>query len=345
MQALRALAAVLVMLYHGTTLIRQETGYTYLANIFTVGFMGVDIFFVLSGFIIFYTYTSKTVHAGGFLKKRFIRVVPIYWIVIIGLILIHVKYPASNQAELNTACTIAASFTLYPSKLYVLGVAWTLTYEILFYIVFALTASCNIKWFFYTFLAWCVLIIAFYILQIKSSIFAVNALTNPVILNFGFGCIIAYLFKKHQTLKHWGWVACFGFVLLLVTCLTYYFAVSKDARDPAYTSDMSRVYLFGIPSAILICGLLYFKRHVPKLFVAIGDASYSLYLIHAALITFMLRFFLKAHLLQTQNRLNVLIISTIIFAMTIGISLLFYKYIEKPLIKQLNKRKSNNTVW
>jgi exopolysaccharide production protein ExoZ len=337
LQALRAFAAIFVMFFHGTTIIYKETGYTYLHNIFMVGFMGVDIFFVLSGFIIFYTYTSNKLNFADFLKKRFVRVFPIYWLVIIGLIIIHVIYPAPDQAEKNKTEVIIASFTLYPSGLYILGVAWTLTYEILFYLIFALTCSINIRYFYYTFFAWSIIIVTTYLLHIKSSVYAINSLIDPVILNFGFGCITAYLFKTYQTFKYWKWVVAAGVVLLIITWLMYYFVVSKDATAWAFTSLMSRVYLFGIPAAILIFGLLYFNRPVPKLLADIGDASYSLYLIHGAVITFILRFFLKTHILKIHSGINIFIVTTLMFVLTVTISRAFYKYIERPLIKQLNK--------
>lgn len=345
LQALRAFAAIFVMVYHGTTLVFKATGYNYLANFFTVGFMGVDVFFVLSGFIIFHTYAAKKIIVSDFLRKRFVRVVPIYWLVIIGLIIIHIPFPAPNQAELNDVSVLVASFTLYPSKTLVLGVAWTLTYEILFYIVFALTAAVNTKTFYYTFTAWGLIIIVLYILKISPTQFAANALINPVILNFGFGCVIAYLYRKYKDLKYWHFVAGIGFLLLCITWCCYYFAVNRDAQAPFYTSDMSRVYLFGIPSAVLIYGLLYLNKPVPGILVRVGDASYSLYLIHAAVITLLLRFAIKLDVLKPTDHFNIAAVATLIFVLTIAVSLLFYKFIEKPLIKLLNKRRQNNAVW
>lgn len=299
-----------------------------------VGFMGVDIFFVLSGFIIFYTSNFESFNLAAFLKRRMVRIFPVYWLIIIALIIVHLISPTSGEPNRYNLETIAASFTLYPlypNARYVLGVAWTLTYEVIFYFVFALTYSISIKCFFYMFLAWSTIILITYFLHIKSSVFAINALVDPIVLNFGFGCILAYFFKMHQTFRYWKWVVAAGTILLIITWLTYYFIVSDDAHF--FSALISRVYLFGLPAAILIFGLLYTNGTVPKLLVAIGDASYSLYLIHAAVITLILKILLKIHRVIGLNNFAAM---TLTFMLTIAISLMFYKYVERPLLKKLN---------
>jgi exopolysaccharide production protein ExoZ len=331
LQAMRGFAATCVMFFHGTQIIQRETGYTYLHNIFMGGFMGVDIFFVLSGFIIFYTSRPESFDAGTFLKRRFVRVYPIYWLVTIGLIVIYLMSPSPGQEYKSSFTVILNSFTLFPQKQYVLGVAWTLTYEIIFYLVFALTCSISIKIFYYTFFAWGIVILATYFLNIQSSVPALNALINPVILNFSFGCILVYLYKKHRTFRYWQWVATAGIILLAGAWLLYYVVVNNDKT--AFTSGISRVYLFGIPSAGLIFGLLYFNQPIPKLLVTIGDASYSLYLIHGSVLSLLIRVALKAHLAKGISNFAG---STLLFGVTIGVSIAFYRFLEKPMLKRMN---------
>ncbi|MDB5130654.1 MAG: acyltransferase [Mucilaginibacter sp.] len=331
MQAMRGFAATAVMIFHGTQIIQRETGYTYLHNIFMAGFLGVDIFFVLSGFIIFYTSKPESFDVASFLKRRFVRVYPIYWLVTIALIVMYLTAPSPGQEYKSNFTVILNSFTLFPQERYVLGVAWTLTYEIIFYLVFALTCSINIKCFYYTFSAWAVVILATYFLNIQSPVFALNALINPIILNFSFGCILAHLFKNHGAFSYWKWTAAAGTLLLAGTWLLYYIIVSNDKT--AFTSLISRVYLFGIPSAIMIFGWLYFKGRVPNLLVTIGDASYSLYLVHGTVLSMLFKLIAKAH---STGWISNFFGSTLLFAVTIAISIAVYKFIEKPLLKQLN---------
>jgi exopolysaccharide production protein ExoZ len=345
MQAMRGFAATAVMIFHGTQIIQRETGYTYLHNIFMAGFLGVDIFFVLSGFIIFYTSKPESFDVATFLKRRFVRVYPIYWLVTIGLIVMYLISPSPGQEYKSNFTVILNSFTLFPQEHYVLGVAWTLTYEIIFYLMFAITCSISIKCFYYIFSAWGAVILLTYFLNIQSSVFALNTLINPIILNFSLGCVLAYLYKSNRTFSYWQWAATAGMLLLASTWLIYYLVVSDDKT--AFTSSISRVYLFGIPAAIMIFGLLYFKGRVPNLLVTIGDASYSLYLIHGTVLSMLFKLIAKTH---STGKISNFIGSTLLFAVTIAISIVVYKYIESPMLRQLNnlikgrKTKSQNAA-
>ena len=82
LQALRAIAAILVLFYHGSVLSQVIIEYQYAHNFFMFGYAGVDIFFVVSGFIIYYTSYIKRekLHRVDFLLNRFIRIFPIYWV-------------------------------------------------------------------------------------------------------------------------------------------------------------------------------------------------------------------------------------------------------------------------
>ena len=75
LEVLRFIAALLVMLYH-ITIHYIETDYKFLGNIFKFGYSGVDIFFVLSGFIILYSLNIKQYSPFDFISKRIIRILP-----------------------------------------------------------------------------------------------------------------------------------------------------------------------------------------------------------------------------------------------------------------------------
>lgn len=69
LQAIRAFAAIAVMLFHGTKMLQDKLGYLFLNNVFIAGFSGVDVFFVLSGFIILYTSSANKKKYYPFYEK------------------------------------------------------------------------------------------------------------------------------------------------------------------------------------------------------------------------------------------------------------------------------------
>lgn len=139
-QAGRGLAASLVVAYHGGRMLAlpQYVGYVPLHGIFAFGHAGVDFFFVLSGFIISYVHHADVGRPRRLMHyafQRVTRIYPVYWaataIVILSLFFSH--DPAAQLAPLH----VAASLLLIPhNQEPVLGVAWTLEHEMLFYLAF-----------------------------------------------------------------------------------------------------------------------------------------------------------------------------------------------------------------
>ena len=149
-QALRFVAAALVVIAHTTQaiLIRlhggDDTGY------WELGTFGVDIFFVISGFIMASTTKDAPVgveSASQFFVRRMIRVIPLYWIYTTLKLLIVGLVPASSTKVFPSLEHIVASYLFIPhadasGRMWpALPVGWTLIYEMFFYIVFAVAIS------------------------------------------------------------------------------------------------------------------------------------------------------------------------------------------------------------
>ncbi|UOA08554.1 acyltransferase [Methylobacter sp. S3L5C] len=332
LQAIRAFAAIAVMLFHGTQILHERLHYLFLNNLFIPGFSGVDVFFVLSGFIIFYTSSPEKSNVGIFLKKRFIRIYPIYWIVTILLIISFLFSPSSEQSYKSDLGIILGSFWLYPQKQYIVGVAWTLTYEVIFYLVFALTYLRKPIFLLYAFIGWITAILLFYFFNIKTNIFAIDVLTNPIILNFSFGCLVAFVYKRHSEITHSEWFFWGGLILFVLMWSIFYQLKSSNAE--AFTDDMARVYLFGIPASLLIFGALYLPMAVPGLLVYLGDASYSLYLVHGTVLSILIKIVLKSNYGTLFANFSGAII---LFISTLAISCCFYSLVEKNLLIYLNR--------
>src|SRR6201999_1913647 len=97
-------------------------------------------------------------------------------------------------------------------------------------------------------------------------------------------------------------------VLLMATWFISYRFTLIDYQVSVY--GLTRLSLFGIPSAIIIFGLLYFEGHCSKLLVGLGDASYSLYLIHGTILAFLFKISLKIHV---HSSIGKFVLATLIF--------------------------------
>ena len=141
LQIARAAAMILVLLIHADFFSTKVLGNPFLYGLFFPGGDGgVDLFFVLSGFIIYYIHhqdIGQKAKLLPYLIKRFARIFPTYWIVTIILIALHFLFPQFGLGNETQLSVILRSLTLIPStQAPILHAAWTLVYEILFYISF-----------------------------------------------------------------------------------------------------------------------------------------------------------------------------------------------------------------
>lgn len=141
LQAARGVAALAVVLSHAGTVLGAPDvlGHVPALGIFRFGHAGVDFFFVLSGFIIFYVHRE---HIGrprfflGYLWKRAIRIYPIYWVTL-GLLTVLAMAGLSN-GEMGLASLFVNLLLLPQHQSPWLGASWTLQHELLFYLIFGL---------------------------------------------------------------------------------------------------------------------------------------------------------------------------------------------------------------
>ncbi len=332
LQAIRAFAAIIVMFFHGTTILEERLNYIFLNKIFIAGFSGVDIFFVLSGFIILFTSSTGKYNIKIFLIKRFIRIYPIYWLITTLLIFAYFISPAQEQSYKGNIEIILGSFILLPQQKYIVGVAWTLTYEIIFYLIFAVTYFKQPKYLFYVLSIWITTIAICFFNHIKSNSILITTLLNPLSLNFALGCLIAYLYKRYNDFDYPKTLISLGIILFLIMWTRYY--QFKLSTANILTDDIKQLYFFGIPAGLIIFSVLYLPITVPKLLVYLGDASYSIYLIHGTVLSILIKLVQISHQSEIFSSLGG---SIILFLGTILISCCFYSLVEKNLLKLLNK--------
>jgi len=324
-QAVRALAAICVLLFHGTEIVRRELGLTLAGGGFNAGFAGVDIFFVLSGFIILHT-AKQRMGSGYFLAFRAIRIYPVYWIVTVLLVVAYLASPSPAQGHKGDPAVITGSLLLLPQPKYVVGVAWTLFYEMLFYTLVALTYFRRPAYLDYAFCAWAATIGAVHVVGYKSESFAVNAILEPIVLEFYFGCLVARFYRQHGTVATWPVLLAIG-TMSFAGSWALYLHASPDLA--LLMSGALRSFFFGVPATLILLGLLYYKGRVPRLLVALGDGTYSIYLLHGTLIVVLLKVALVIGLPAAIG--GTLTCASVLSGALIA-GWVFYRLVERPVI-------------
>lgn len=281
-----------------------------------IGAAGVDIFFVISGFIMVYISNKKESNGLVFIKNRFSRVYPIYLITLIPFIIILLVAPHmvnSNQAPPS----IVKSLTLIPffSGSYVNLVAWTLSFEFYFYIIFAVSLYLTKK----VVVASSMIISAAFLIGIA---FDIKFIKSALVFEFIIGMYMHELIYKKKieaTLPISALISLVGFALLLST------------HKMSMNGDGERLFYYGIPSAIIFLGFLLCANSVKKqtALAFLGDASYSIYLTHILSINAIYFLFKKAN--GVSEHYWMMITSATLLSMIVGA--FTYKFIEKPIIK------------
>lgn len=338
LQVLRGVASLIVVFYHATVNYREKINESFLFGYFSFGNRGVDLFFVISGFIITYTsYNSlgQPSKLWTFIKRRFVRIFPVYWIVITGFLLLQITLPSfyNSHYDLN-ASNLTSTYLLFFEHNMINGVSWTLTFELFFYLLFAFAFLFpSKKWIFFFSIFYSLMLIAFLIFGYQFPI--ANQWTalifSPLNLEFFFGVLSVFFINKINT-NTGKWVLVVGLLFFLTS------AVFTNMGIKLLNNDYNKVILFGIPSAMILSGLVKlelnreFKPY--RFLVQLGEASYSLYLLHLPILAAGLVIFQKLSI-ENNILLHILLLGWI-FVICI-ISLLFFKKIEKPLIGKLNR--------
>ena len=267
-QVLRFVAALMVVYLHASFLAFTITGsYGILpAKLSELGNAGVDIFFVISGFIIAKVAPGRT--AGEFMMSRIKRVVPIYFVFSVPSVLMLLG--TTGFGWRNALATFGFLPATDVMTLPALHVGWTLCFEMLFYGSAALVLL-DRRWLF-------VLVAAYGVaslLQPFSPLF--RFVGNPIILEFLFGVAVAYAPRNRFGV----WALPAGIVLLLAAGLTG----TAPTAAPALAADdgVRRVLVYGIPALMIVYGCLQIEARESR-WTYLGEASYSLYLSHILII-------------------------------------------------------------
>jgi exopolysaccharide production protein ExoZ len=335
-QMLRGVACMLVVLMHATANFSLEFKGTFLSNIFMFGGAGVDIFFVISGFIIAYTNLnslSKPGAIGGFVKKRIIRIYPIYWILITAFLMFQLLLPSFYKTHFLFGLTnLLNTYLLLPGHTMVNGVSWTLTSELFFYLLFiAAFLLPQKKYAIYLLSAYFIFLIIGCAIDMTTANQYLNLFISPMNIEFFLGIFVVVLI--HIFPPKWS-------IPLLITGIVWFiFSAVCSYRDINILPGFyNRVLLFGAPSFVIILALavyeLHYKVSVPKPLITLGDASYSIYLFHLPVLVACYKILGR---LKIRQHTLLLLFSCLIVITVTYLGIIIYQKIEKPLIKKLNR--------
>ena len=288
-QILRGVAALLVVLVHAAQ--RQDrlaVPAEFLSNFAYLGSIGVDLFFVISGFVMAMSMQnySGTTGAARFLRQRAVRIVPIFWIWSLAFACVWLlKGHTINLINVLNTLTLIPVFDLGAYDAPVLGVGWTLAFEASFYVIVALAVVCKLP-------SWSLIpiILALAITPVldEASSVAIRFFFNSILLEFALGVLAYTLWSKgllRTSVVVAGVIA--GAVIIFV------FLPGKDSAlyrsFPIFDNSLSgaRTLVWGIPCFFFFFAILKWQprdNFATRALRLVGDASYSIYLSHLILI-------------------------------------------------------------
>lgn len=344
-QILRGIAALLVIENHAVdTQINLNIGQSLYQTLFYLenfGAVGVDIFFVISGFVITLT-ASRFLRPYGFqdfLFKRLIRIVPCYWLSTLALVFMSRYFEIQSFGKLNIVQSLFFLPRFQDNDYYlpVLGVGWTLSFEMYFYLILGCLILFQVK---QTKVATICIVSGLAVLGLlipNQNLSFIHFMTSPLLLEFVFGCMIGIVYQSRFTVprKVAFLTYSIGIVLLSLTAIYGCGHIGEAHLLFKNAYEIKRVLVWGIPSAMIVLGLLWSevagKTFSSKALLLIGEASYSIYLFH----WFALFCLEKIWNITGVQLPNLFVVLAVLFSTLLGI--LFYFSIEMNITNFLNQ--------
>jgi exopolysaccharide production protein ExoZ len=336
LNVVRVVLGLAVLLYHlGATLaLDRYFGVDLYETVFGFGGARVPFFFVLSGFLLTLVYgpdVGRASKAPAFLWRRFIRIYPTYWIILVAVMGVALLSPSLESVVPDDPWVLLKTFLLIPQHPSVGGptgapviiAAWTLHYELVVYLVLALwiwsrTVGAVVTAGLVFNAAACA--------QSECGFYA-GYLASSGFMYFVFGAAAAWVVRRLPSLPGATfvlWLACAAY--LLVAVLTHGDYRPGDLQDPS-------VYYGMLASVILICLT---KREMrrpprpgPRWLKLMSDSSYAMYLLHFPLISLMCKV-LKHLGLQGVAGATIALVVTLVVC--VGASLLFHVVVERRVL-------------
>jgi len=365
-QAFRGIAALLVVLWHASNFV-SPYGTGMGTMLFRSGaVMGVDLFFLISGFIMVYTTANNDGsprYAWAFFIKRVTRIWPV-WIVALAVYVI-AQWDASYLTQAPKLRWLAHSFFFIPTAgvggdfapafgFPVLGVGWTLNYEMYFYTFFAVCLLFG-RWRWLALLAWLVFTLVG-IPFVTGRLGAIDGwqallspntdyhyhpryislMTNPLILMFAAGALIARLYQSRFIVESRFYLHLAMFLSLGLVVWQYMYPLRTDHGVLQWGLTL-------IPLMVVFCiASKSIEIPAPGWLVYLGDISFSLYLLHGTVQELMGRLAVSTQLSQAATGYSAMLLSTVVSIAAASVS---HRYIERGLCEYLKRISLNLLVF
>lgn len=325
-QYMRAIAALMIVIHHAAW--KGEQYSSDPLSWFNVGGIGVDLFFIISGYIMCYTVDRNRTDFLSFIKARFFRIIPLYWVLTTLALGVYIFFPDKINSS-GGSTNLIASYTLFPVEgKFLINNGWTLSYELLFYFIFS---TCLAFKTLYKYLIPCFIIFLLVVsgLLIGEGHYLIDFLTSYYLLEFMLGIFAFYISKKTNKNLPLG-----GF---LISC-----SVTAVILVNINNLGFERVIQYGVPAFFFFLGMLfmepYFNKNKSKFFSsllkALGDSSYSLYLFHPfSLVVFSI----VLSRLGLADYGIVFVVGLVLMSLISGY--VCYLLLEKPLVKLMKTNK------
>lgn len=326
-QVMRGIACLLVLAFHVALQLDTYYGISWPKLLFAQGYAGVDLFFVISGFVIAYSSQSligKPTLFWRYWLKRLVRIYPLYWLVLI-LSIVGLVLTAPEKVPTGTAPAVIGHWLavalLVPGHEAVNAVSWSLSYELYFYTLFSLLILSGQARYVLIGIGGATLI----------HVVGVPALTetsfffSPFNLEFCLGIAIWYVSAR---IKRSSWLAVGSLIVAIVIVSVWQSTVINE-------DHLQRVIVFGTASGLLVFAGIVFEQNgqfrSPNWLCAVGDASYVLYLLHLPCLIIVNKWLIG----QKPGQLSVLVLNGVTILLLMIDSHYLHIHLEKPMMRRL----------
>jgi exopolysaccharide production protein ExoZ len=321
-QSLRAVAALCVVLLTCGGWFAHEYPDRY-ENPFLLGNSGVDLFFIISGFIMtFSIHAAPAMGARLFMARRLIRIVPLYWIMSTLFLLLALFIPQMFRLYTFDPWHAALSYLFIPQDtLPVIRTGWTLAYEMYFYLLLTVFLAAGLRSKLYGVAAF---FAASYLLGLSLPQYQAypifGMLTSELLFEFVMGMLLFYAYQK-------------GFRIGVPAAAAF---MASGVLLFHLLDGSMRLLSFGVPMAFIFGGVIFCRREMLNFrpLHLMGDASYSLYLVQVLAVPACGKIVRK---LPIDAYAFSIPLMALYLCAAVAASLVLYLFLERPITDLLKK--------
>ncbi len=328
-QYLRAIAVLMVVWTHAR---HQFPAFESLLP-FDHGANGVDLFFVISGFIMVHTTHGKSLTPRQFMVKRLTRIVPLYWLATLLIAAVALVMPSALKSTVLQGDHLLASlaFLAWPSPSMpgeywpVLIPGWSINLEMYFYLLFSATLLLKQAW---RVPALAVLIGTASVALPHDRATPLSFYADPIVFEFVAGALLGELVSRGQGIRQRSiaWATVAAGVL--------YWMAANELGAP------SRLVGAGVAATLLVWGVCHLEIRAPSglnWLLKVGNASYSVYLTHVFTLAILRTVWNKTPALPKEGPLGAWLFVLTGLTASAVVGYVAYRWVEDPLTARLNR--------